>query len=646
MSEIINEVPSTTPDFTTEAASQLAELFPEVVADGKINLDTLKTILDIDVEDGRERFGLMWPGKREAIRAAQTPTTATLMPDKENSVNWNTTQNVFIEGDNLEVLKILQKHYYGQIKMIYIDPPYNTGNDFVYSDDYADPIGSYLQLTGQSDEEGKLSTNSESAGRFHSNWLNMMYPRIKLAKNLMREDGIMFISIDEHEVHNLTLACQEIFGADNVVGAMPVIMNLKGNQDKFGFADTHEFVLVCLRNRAEFKFGKLPIDDETVEKEWQIDEHGLYKQADNLRATGINAPRSKRPNLWYPIFVDPETRNIYVTSDDMPLQAGHEAVYPVNPKGEELSWYWKKSTFEENKHNLIIKCTSNGWQFYRKQRPELGQAPSSKPKSVLFSPKYSTSTSTTFLAEFLDGKVFDTPKPLPFIKDLFHIAGMKEGIVLDFFAGSGTTAHAAMSLNEEDGGTRRSILVQLPEPTAPGSLARERGYETISSITRERVYRASSEISARFSHASGSDGVDVGLRAYKLVDTNFTKWRADSGLSRKELTDLFAGMSESADDDAQPEALLVEVLLKLGLSLTEDVKAVQISGLDVFSVDGGLMLAYLNEHVPPTLEQLRALVAQQPSKLVVLEDAFKGNDELKTNLVQECRTHGVDLWTA
>ncbi|MCQ5272992.1 site-specific DNA-methyltransferase [Schaalia odontolytica] len=215
-----NEVPCATIDFVTEAASQLAKLFPEIVADGKINLDTLKTTLDIDIEDGHERFGLTWPGKREAIRAAQTPTTATLMPDKQNSIDWDATQNVFIEGDNLEVLKILQKHYYGKIKMIYIDPPYNTGNDFVYSDDYADPIGTYLERTGQSDTEGKLSTNTESDGRFHSNWLNMMYPRLKLARNLLRHDGVLFVSIDDNEVSNLRLLLDNIFGEQNFVSLL------------------------------------------------------------------------------------------------------------------------------------------------------------------------------------------------------------------------------------------------------------------------------------------------------------------------------------------------------------------------------------------------------------------------------------------
>ena len=219
MSDTINQVPGTTPDFTTEAANKLALLFPEIVADGKVDIGKLKIILGVDVDDARERFGLTWPGKAQAIRAAQTPTTATLMPDKENSVDWDATQNVFIEGDNLEVLKVLQKHYYGQIKMIYIDPPYNTGNDFVYSDDYSDSIGSYLELAGQADELGKLSTNSESAGRFHSNWLNMMYPRLKTSRNLLADDGVIFISIGDKEQSRLKDICDEIYGEHNFIAS-------------------------------------------------------------------------------------------------------------------------------------------------------------------------------------------------------------------------------------------------------------------------------------------------------------------------------------------------------------------------------------------------------------------------------------------
>ena len=246
MTDTINKVPDATPDFTTEAANKLAELFPEVVADGKVDIEKLKTMLGVDVDDARERFGLTWPGKTQAIRTAQTPTTATLEPDKENSVDWDTTQNVFIEGDNLEVLKVLQKHYYGQIKMIYIDPPYNTGNDFVYSDDYRDPIGNYLDVTEQRDGEGKLSTNTESAGRFHSNWLNMMYPRLKLARNLLADDGLIFVSIDENESANLRRIMDEIFGEANYVNTIVWHYGKMSNQ-KTKLPNNHEYVLVYKR---------------------------------------------------------------------------------------------------------------------------------------------------------------------------------------------------------------------------------------------------------------------------------------------------------------------------------------------------------------------------------------------------------------
>lgn len=261
MNEIVNSVPSSTPDFTSEATNKLAELFPEIVTDGKVDLDKLKIILGDDVESGRERFGLTWPGKAQAIRAAQTPTTATLMPDKENSIDWDTTQNIFIEGDNLEVLKILQKHYYGKIKMIYIDPPYNTGNDFVYKDDYTDSIGSYLELTGQSDEGGKLTTNPESAGRFHSNWLNMMYPRLKLAKNLLSQDGVLALSIDDDEMPRVRMILDEIFGENNFYANICWQKKYAPANDAKRFSDMHDFILVVSKSD-KFARGLFPRTEE------------------------------------------------------------------------------------------------------------------------------------------------------------------------------------------------------------------------------------------------------------------------------------------------------------------------------------------------------------------------------------------------
>ena len=656
MTEELNEVPSTTPDFTTEAASQLAELFPEVVADGKINLDTLKTLLEIDVEEGRERFGLTWPGKRDAIRAAQTPTTATLMPDKEESVDWDTTQNVFIEGDNLEVLKVLQKHYYGQIKMIYIDPPYNTGSDFVYSDDYADSIGNYLELTGQTDEGGKLSTNSESAGRFHSNWLNMMYPRLKLARNLLTQDGAVFISIDDSELGNLKQIANEVFGEDNFVGTVVWAAGRK-NDSKF-LSTSHEYVLCFARSMAHLK---------ATQTTWKVKKSGLdeiYAEAEKLvkKHDGSFDAASQGLKQWF--------KNLPESSDSK----RHKHYSRIDEVGVyfpgDISWPGGGGPTYEVLHpvtNKPVRVPSSGWRF---QKPVLieqiklgrilfGEDETTVPtvkrylketeEEALYSVLYQDGRAATKrLTTLMGKKVFDYPKDENVIRTLVTLVADSDSYVLDFFAGSGTTAHAVMQLNAQDGGNRRCISVQLPEPTGEKSGAFTEGYETISAISRERIRRAGKKILEDEAEnlANRTEPLDVGFRAYKLVDTNFRKWRADSGLSKDELVDLFSNSADSANDHAHPEALLTEVLLKLGLSLTEKIETVEIAGLSVFSVADGLVLTYLDEHTQPTLDQLHALVAKEPERLVVLEDAFQGNDELKTNLAQECKTRNVDLWTA
>lgn len=619
-----NEVPCATTDFATEAASQLAELFPEIVADGKINLDTLKTILDIDIEDGHERFGLTWPGKREAIRAAQTPTTATLMPDKQNSIDWDTTQNVFIEGDNLEVLKILQKHYYGKIKMIYIDPPYNTGNDFVYSDNYADSIGNYLEITGQTDDGGKLSTNSESDGRFHSNWLNMMYPRLKLARNLLREDGVLFVSIGEHETARLRLVLDEIFGENNYVGDFVWRARTSISDDQ-EISHNHNYTLVYSRKRSRLTFIGDELDSDEY-KNTDNDHRGPWKPV----PLDANKPGG---NTYYPV------RNVETGEDFYPPEGRSWAINPED----------MKALMEDDR--IAFGRTGTGApkrKLFLSERVSKGD--SKTPSSLLLDVGTTRSGSDEIAALFKKKKIFSYPKPTTLLKTLIRYgsASATNAIVLDFFAGSGTAAHATMQLNAEDGGNRRCISVQLPEPTDEKSEACKAGYANIAEITRERIRRAGAKIleeeSAKLD--GRAEGLDVGFRAYKLVDTNFATWRAHSSLSEEELKGLFAGISESADDDARPEALLTEVLLKLGFSLTEQVERVDVAGLEAFSVAGGLVVAYLNEHVKPTMEQLRAMVALEPGRLVVLEDAFQGDDVLKTNLVQECRSHGVDLWTA
>lgn len=626
MSDTINQIPSTTPDFTTEAANKLAQLFPEIVADGKVDIEKLKTILGVDVDDARERFGLTWPGKANAIRAAQTPTTATLMPDKENSIDWDTTQNVFIEGDNLEVLKILQKHYYGQIKMIYIDPPYNTGKDFVYSDNYSDSIGSYLELTGQTDEGGKLSTNSESTGRFHSNWLNMMYPRLKLARNLLTEDGAIAVSIDDDELPRLRMMLDEIFGASNFYACICWQKKYSPANDAKRFSDMHDFILVYQRSD-KFKRGLFPRTEEN-NKPYRYDDgdgRGAYRTGDLSVRT-------------------------YSAANDYPIQNPTTGKLHNPPAGR--SWSVNSESMAQLLEENRIYWGSDGQgapQFKRYlSEVQQGTVPTTWwPHDFA---GHNDESRKEIKALFGTTAVFDTPKPTRLIRRLLEVLTVADAndIILDFFAGSGTTAHAVMAQNIEDGGNRRCISVQLPEPLAGNALNSGLGITTIADVTRERIRRAGKKILEE--EASKLDGradtLDVGFRAYKLVDTNFTKWKADSGLSEDELVGLFADLADSADNHARPEALLIEVLLKLGFSLTERIETVEVAGLSVFSVADGLVLAYLDEHTQPTLDQLRAWAGEEPGRLVVLEDAFQGNDELKTNLVQECHTRNIDLWTA
>ena len=644
--EDIQQVPPTTPNLHTDVARKLADLLPEVVADGKIDVAALQAVLGDDAATGTERFGLFWPGKTQAIRAAQTPTTATLAPDRENSLYWDATGNIVIEGDNLEVLKVLQKHYYGKIKMIYIDPPYNTGNDFVYSDDYADPIGTYLERTGQSDTEGKLSTNTESDGRFHSNWLNMMYPRLKLARNLLSEDGVLAISIDDNELARLRMLGDEIFGEHNWQASVVTVAN-PGGRDYKEVAICHESLLIYTRTPGT------KLNEISKEVHFKLSDRKGGFELRELRNRNPKFHRENRPNLFFPFYVDPTS-----TTDDGYCEVSLEKsdrftveVFPRNSQGKDSCWRWGRPKASEHivagsayeSEVVARQKRDGGWNIYEKSRRS-----TTKVKSLWAETPMRTEDGTREVRALFGATVFDHPKPLALVRRCAEIATNPDSIVLDFFAGSGTTAHAVMALNAEDGGNRRCISVQLPESTDEQSEARKAGYANIAEITRERIRRAGAKIleeeSAKLDGCSES--LDVGFRAYKLVDTNFAKWRADSSLSEDELASLFAGMGESVDDDARPEALLTEVLLKLGFSLTEQVERVDVAGLEAFSVADDLVVAYLNEHVKPTLEQLRAMVALEPGRLVVLEDAFQGDDVLKTNLVQECRSHGVDLWTA
>ena len=587
MNDDINYIPSNTPDFQTELAEKLAELAPEAIADGKIDVEKLKELLNGDADESNERFGLVWPGKRRALRAAQQPTTATLKPDVENSKDWDTTKNVFIEGDNLEVLKVLQKHYHGKIKMIYIDPPYNTGQDFVYPDNFKEGLSTYLEWTKQVNEEGqKLSTNSEADGRFHSNWLNMMFPRLKLARNLLSDDGLIFISIDDNELAHLTRICNEIFGESNYLNTIIWHYGKMANVHN-KLPNNHEYVLVYRRTAAGGIF-------ERVKKE------------------------------------DSEYRNRYL-----------RFVTPENTV--------EYGSLKESTDNLV-KLRVN------KIKRELGKE-ELEDNDVLFDfNKEFKSHSDVIYASTIKGnseenvKEFDTgQKPLTLLSLLLKFgAPEKDATVLDFFAGSGTTAHAVMAMNSEDGGDRRHIQVQLPEPTPEGSAASDAGYSSITELSRARISRVGIRLSEEADNR-GED-LDTGFRTYLLSDTNFPKWQVSSDTPANELEQHLLELRESVNDNATPVDLFVELLLKQGYSLTEDIGDVSIAGLDlktVLDADGDVaVLAYLDEHFKPTLDQLREIADSKPVRFVILEDCFQGDDELKTNLVQICKTNGVELWTA
>lgn len=624
MNDEIFETPSSTTNFQTELAEQLAELAPEAVADGKIDILKLQELLANDAADTSERFGLFWPGKRLALQVAQSPTNATLKPMFKESQNWDNTENVYLEGDNLQVLKVLQKHYHGKVKMIYIDPPYNTGKDFVYKDNFVSDISSYLEWSSQVTDAGKpLASNSEADGRYHSNWLNMMYPRLKLARNLLTEDGAIFISIDDHEVDNLRRLCAEVFGESNFISQLVWQNRVSPANDATWFSSDHEYVLVYAKRASSWNPNRL----DRTEKQ-----NSYYKNPDNdprgpwnSAAYTCNKNSDERPNLYYPI-INPHTG---------------EEVWPKKT----AVWAYSKETHEENVRNNLLYWGADGKSASPRKKTYLSEAGKVVPRSFLgHSEVGSTQSSTLDFLKIFEHNYFQYTKPVGLIKRLIQYGTNDGDLILDFFSGSGTTAHATIALNAEESTNRRFILVQLPEPISPDSQAGRDGYRSIPEIARERIKRASNGISV--SQGLLPNEIDFGYRAYSLSDTNFSKWSASSEVTTSALEAHLFDSKDSAADSTSQDDLLSELLLKMGYSLSEKVVTVTFGGLSIKSVGGGLLFAYLNENIKPTMEALREVVSESPARLIILEDAFQGDDELKTNLAQLCKSKNVELWTA
>jgi adenine-specific DNA-methyltransferase len=619
VNEDIFETPSSTPDFQTELAAQFAALVPEAIADGKIDVLKLQELLAQDAAETSERFGLFWPGKQRALRVAQMPTSATLKPEPEKSKDWNTTKNIFIEGDNLEVLKILQKHYHGKIKMIYIDPPYNTGQDFVYSDNFRAGVQQYLDWSGQIGSEGhRTSTNTSSDGRFHSNWLNMMYPRIKLARNLLNDDGIIFVSIDYNEGYHLRSLMNEVFGENAFVGEIyweskTKSQNTSGAYDKL---QPKAELILAYTKKTKRRFNLVSTGKRNYP---EIDERGQFRLSiiEEMSRDGIRG----RDSMVFPILgIAPRA--------GMQWKIGLEKVTEYEERGD-LLIVSGKPAIKVRPEDERGDVTKPFWGFFPK---EIGTAESAKKE----------------LTQLVGAHGFETVKPVALIKQLIFHSTSGDDLILDFFAGSGTTGQAVWEQNAEDGSDRRFILVQIPELISDANPGAKLGLKTISDLTKLRLNRAAEKVRLDLDGRldTCNSVPDMGFRSYRLDSSSFAKWRIASDIRPEDLEVQLFNLKVSAHDHGNDQDLLTEILLKQGHSLTEEISLRNIAGLEVFSIEEGVVVAYLNEHIKPSIEALRDVIATEPAKFIILEDCFSGDDQLKTNLTQLCKSKNIEMWTA
>jgi adenine-specific DNA-methyltransferase len=618
---------------TADKIQALLRFLPEVATEGnRVDFERLKLALGESVEVGRERYGFNWSGKADCFRVIQSPSLGTLRPKPDQGREWNSSENLFIEGDNLEVLKLLQKPYLGRVKMIYIDPPYNTGNDFIYPDNYAETLQTYLEYTGQVDAEGKkFSTNTESEGRFHSKWMSMMYSRLYLARNLLSDDGAIFVSIDDSEAHHLRAVMDEIFGEDSFVGTFVWQSKKGGGSDKGGVVNDQEYVVCYAKSTGEEALSRVEIEGEELDRK---DSRGAFRRGRELNKWGSNSRREDRPTMWFPV-------------------KGPNAaeVYPIRNDGSEGCWRWGRKKMEEIVQRgdaEFVQREDGTYIVYEKIR---STDPRYKPFRTWMPDVGATADGTKEVKELFGGKkAFDFPKPLSLLKRLVEIGTDGEGdIVLDFFAGSGTTAHALWLVNQADGGTRRFILVQLPEPCSAQSEASKMGLGTISQVCRERLGRAAKSLATapkngRLDPPSSSDeeratNLDLGFKCYELAASNFTPWDASKPNTADALQRQIVEHVRHIRKDRSSEDILVEILFKSGFPLTTSVEPADFAGSNAFSVAGGALLICLERRL--SLEIIRAIADRKPERVVCLDEGFSGNDQLKANAVQTFRTKGV-----
>ena len=587
----------TSMDIAKQKQKQLKKIFPEIFNEDTIDFNQLKRVLGIEVVPEKERFAFRWPGKAECMKSIQAPAQGTLKPCQAESLDWDTTKNLFIEGDNLEVLKLLQKAYFGKIKMIYIDPPYNTGKEFIYSDQYNEGIPTYLRTTGQIDSKGdKLVTLSDRDGRWHSKWLNMIYPRLYLARNFLREDGVIFISINDNEQSNMKKICDEIFGEENFIATF-VWNTKKGAQGMFTqnkIVPNHEYVLVYAKDQEKFAF--LGMDRNMDEfSNPDNDPRGPWKRQ-YLQRKGQNLPIRvvRNPKTGYEHSVEtPYTQekiNKWIKEDRI-IFPDVKTHYPA--KKEFLHEY-------KNKKQLV---TSIGL--------------------------YPTKSSTEDLYRLFDGlKIFPSPKPANLIKNFLKFTTTCDDIIMDFFAGSATTAHATLQLNQEDGGQRKYICVQLPELLDKNTEGYQAGFQTIADIGKERIRKVVKQIKTE---RAVFDGMDLGFRVFKLDTSCFKKWNSKLTKDKQAFFKLIEEQVDGMDPRVSTEDILYEILMKYGFSLTVPIETLKVKGKIVYALQDGAYFICLETDL--TKEFLWALAGCQPKKVICLDAGFRGDDALKLNAI-------------
>ncbi len=630
---------------------KLRSVFPECFAEGKLDIDKLLSLCGEYVSNDFEKYKFEWKGKADCLRLAQKRSTGTLRPCPEESVNWDTTQNLYIEGDNLEVLKLLQTAYYRKVKMIYIDPPYNTGNDFVYADDFADPMARYKEVTQQT-----TKSNPETMGRFHTNWLNMMYPRLRLAANLLRDDGVIFISIDDNEITNLKKVCDEVFGEEHFVGQIAVVNNLKGRNDRKNIATCHEYLLIYCK--ADFEANGLPLTAEQKAAFDKTDKNGNKYQLRDLRKRGQGDRREDRPNMYFPIYYCQETAEC-----SLDYHEGWIEIYPVRGDGSDGRWRWGKDRVKGNLEILEAKKVrgSEKWGIeYRvylnpalnkseddEEQSDEVEERDSKSKSFWNSPDLSTDVARRQMKMLFERPVFDFPKSVDFIKKAIYMGTDSGDIILDFFSGSATTAHAVMEVNAEDGGKRRYILIQLPEICDEKSEAHKAGYRNICEIGKERVRRAGKKLTDTDGQMQigeeDNNPLDIGFRAFKLDSSNLSTWDATpvDEVNIDDLIDRMNTMVNRVKPDRSDMDMVCEIMLKLGIPLTSTINKVAVNTKSAYVVKGdSLLLVCLAADIAP--EDVEVMAGYAPAKIVISRDSF-ANDTAMANAHYILRDRGIEL---